>query len=306
MLIAALAAAGFLALAAAPLRSRPARFALAAAVAATAAATLLALYPGALRASQATADAATATLFLPHVAEMRPLGPGSPRDLVLHAGGLLSLLLLPLALRRPGGVMLALVALASAAATLQHRRFGADLAAATALLAPGFLHLLPRRPAGAALAAALATLPPYAGLFLPAGDTPPRDPPGCDWPAMADHLATLPPTTIFTDGWRATPELAWRTPHRFVVAPYHRAGQAFQDTADVMRATDDPPARAILARRGATLVLLCAPQRHAMLGPPDPASLEQRLRAEAPPAWLRPLPLPPALAAFRLLRVQPE
>ena len=98
VLIAALAAAAFALLAAVPARlARPLRLALGLATAAAAAALLLAAYPGALRASEAAADADVATLFLPHVAEMQPLrlSAHGAHDLLLYAGGLSAALALP-------------------------------------------------------------------------------------------------------------------------------------------------------------------------------------------------------------------
>jgi hypothetical protein len=292
----------------------PARLAIAAAVAALAAAALLAAYPEALRASEAAADRSAATLFLPHVAEMAPLRPtlAGAHDLLLYTGGLIALLALPPLARRtpwPATLLLALTLATILPATLLHRRFAVDLAAVTALLTAAFVALAAARsprPILPAAALTLALVAPFTGLAFPADAARQRETQACDWNAFATWFAAAPlaPATILTDHWRATPELAWRTPHRYIVSPYHRAGTAFQDTHDAMSATQDTPARAILARRAATYILLCTAQRPPNLGPPNPASLEQRLRSDAPPPWLSPVPLPPALAAFRLLRVE--
>jgi hypothetical protein len=322
VMIAGLAAAAFAVLTAAPARlARPLRLALGLAIAAMGAAVLLAVYPGALRASEAAADPDVATLFLPHVAEMQALrlaGDGA-QDLLLYAGGLVAVVVLPLLLRQgrwPGALMLALAIATTGAATLLHRRFGIDLAAATALAAPGFVVLANRIRApllrAPALAAAmlLAIAAPYAGLAFPANDSRQREARACDWAGLAAWMAAAPlpaepAPIILTDSWRPTPELAWRTPYRFIVSPYHRAGDAFRDTAEVMRATDDGAARAILARRGATHVLLCTAVRPVWLGNAEPRQLLARLSADTPPDWLTPLALPATLPAFRLLRIAP-
>ncbi len=322
VLIAGLAAAAFAVLAAVPDRlARPLRLALGLATAAAAAALLLAAYPGALRASEAAADPDVAVLFLPHVAEMQPLRLSlhGAHDLLLYAGGLVGVLVLPALLRQgrwPAAVVLALAMATTGAATLLHRRFAIDLAAVTALAAPGFVLLAsrigPKLVRAPALAAAmlLAVAPPFAGLAFPADDARQREARACDWPGLADWLAAAPLPAgprplIVTDSWRATPELAWRTPYLFVVSPYHRAGDGFRDTADTFNATEDAIARAILARRGATHLLLCTAARPAWHGPAEPGQLSARLSAGATPAWLTPVALPPTLPTFRLLRIEP-
>ncbi len=319
VVIALLASAAFALLAATPPRlTLLTKLTIGAIVALAAGAILLALYPQALRASEASADRSAAALFLPYVAEMAPLRPtlAGAHDLLLYTGGLIALLALPFLARRtpwPALLLLALTLATMLPATILHRRFAVDLAAVTALATAALVALAAGRsprPLLPAAALALAIIAPFTGLAFPTDPTSQRETQACDWPAVAAWLATAPlpaapPPVILTDSWRPTPELAWRTPYRFVVSPYHRAGDAFRDTADTMRATDDSTARAILARRGATHLLLCTAVRPAWLGPVDPAHLVARLSADAPPAWLTPLPLPPALPAFRLLRIEP-
>jgi hypothetical protein len=318
-LIALLATAAFAALAAIPGRLGPVlRLALALVVAAAAAGALLACYPGALRASEAAADPGVARLFLPHVAEMQPLRAtfSGAHDLLLYAGGGVALLGLPALWRSPrwpAALLLGLALATTLAATIAHRRFAIDLAAVTALAAPGLVALALARPRGGrvmglGVAFPLALAAPLAGLAFPPADAARRAAAACDWAGLAGWLESAPlsrDTLILTDSWRATPELAWRTPYRFVVSPYHRAAGGFADTHAVLAATDDAQARAILARRGASHVLLCTAHRPPWLAAAEPAALDARLRADTPPGWLVPEPLPAGLPGFRLLRVVP-
>jgi hypothetical protein len=134
----------------------------------------------------------------------------------------------------------------------------------------------------------------------------------CDWSTLARWLHDQPlrdlpniqgPAIILTDTPDSTPELAYRTPYRFVVSPYHRAGSAFQDTFDVMTAVHDEDALRILQRREVSFILLCTKSRPSNLGPKDSRSLEARLRAGNNPEWLEPVMLPASLdGMFRLLQ----
>ena len=316
--IAALATLAFATLAAIPPGlSTAKKLAVATAVATIAAAALLAAYPQALHASEAAADRSAATLFLPYVAEMSPLRPtlAGAHDLLLYTGGLIALIALPSLARRapwPATLLLALTLAIMVPATILHRRFAVDLAAITALLTAALVALAASRsprPLLPAAALALALIAPFTGLAFPTDPTRQQETQACNWNAFAAWLATAPLSPpnaiILTDHWRSTPELAYRTPYRYVVSPYHRAGTAFQDTYDIMSATDDTQARAILARRDAQYLLLCTAQRPPNLAPPNPQTLESRLRASTPPTWLQPVELPPSLEeSFRLLRVR--
>ena len=305
---------------------RAGRLAIGAVVAGAAAAVLLMVYPQALRSSEAAADAGTAALFLPYVAEMKPLRAtlAGAQDLLLYAGGLVAVLVVPVLLRGgrwPAGLLVALVFVATGLATLMHRRFAVDLAAVTSIAGAGLVGLAVSRGPGAPMllrgaraAAALLVLAgaPFTGLLFPGDDAAEVEARACDWGGFGTWLAQAPlapddgaAPIIMTDTWRSTPELAYRTPYRFVVSPYHRAGSAFQDTVDAMGATDDTVARAVLARRGVSYLLVCVGQRPANLGSRDANSLEARLRDRAWPDWVAPIALPAPLdATFRLARVR--
>jgi hypothetical protein len=83
-------------------------------------------------------------------------------------------------------------------------------------------------------------------------------------------------------------EIAWRTPYRSVAAPHHRGGGAIADTVTLLDAPGLDAARAVLARRGAALLLTCG------IVPAIQGDL---------PAWLTPIALPQSLAAFGLFAV---
>jgi hypothetical protein len=91
-------------------------------------------------------------------------------------------------------------------------------------------------------------------------------------------------------------ELIWRTPFAVVGSPYmNEAGLA--DTEDVLEATDDARAQAILRRRGVAVLLLCRGthyddyfQTHAAAD----ALYNRVMRGDIPP-WLVPAPLSPDL-----------
>jgi hypothetical protein len=330
-LIALLACAGFAILGACgPALSRRRKLGLGALVAGVALACLLSIYPQALASSKAAAAAGAAERFLPYVVEMQPLAltAAGLHDVLLWAGGgVASLLALPVLLREgrwPAALLLGIAAVAAILATFAHRRFAVDLAAVTAPAAAGLvwfavnrLSLASARLRAIAVAGAigLACGVPFLSMALPSAASPKSAAESCDWAGLGSWLAASGPDRpaaardaapiVLTDAPDATPDLAYHTGYRFVAAPYHRAGTAFQDTYDLLTARDDGAARAILARRGIGLVLLCTASRPINLDLLDRESLDARLRAGDHPHWLRPVALPPTLGgAFRLYRVQ--
>ncbi|MBW8268566.1 hypothetical protein [Caldovatus aquaticus] len=298
---------------------------------------LLALYPGALSASVSEADAVFVAL-LPAINEMMPLAPtreGGLHDLLFWAGGAVAaLLVLPAVLalwarderRWPAGAVLALPFVATCAAALMHRRFAVDLAATSSVAGAGLVWFAERcrgpvrRRIAGWLAIALAVGTPYLALALP---RPPQGDAaglhGSASAALARWLATEGPAggapipdangpIILTDDLSITPKLAYRTPYRYVGAPYHRGGAAVADTIAMFGAQDEAAARAVLDRRGIAYILVSLPTRpDSILGPLHPESLGARLRrpgAADAPAWLRPLALPPELeGTYRLFAV---
>lgn len=159
------------------------------------------------------------------------------------------------------------------------------------------------------------------GALLPA---PPQRPPAppCRWPEAADLLRqrypAAPGDDILFSHLFAGPELMWRSGWRVVAAPYI-SNTGIADSIRVFATTDDAAAHAILQRRKASLLLVCAQDGeareyrgerndyHPIVGlphaPPD-QSLHARLSRGEPPAWAEPLPLPPELEGMRLYRLR--
>ena len=101
------------------------------------------------------------------------------------------------------------------------------------------------------------------------------------------------------------PELVYRTPHRSIGSPYHRNGAGIYDAWRALATDDIDEAKRLMRRRRVDLVLLCPslPERAYFEGQNGAASLYARLVAGSGPAWLKPVPLPPALGSFRLFPV---
>lgn len=337
LVLALLVAAVFAAARALGDRPRGARIAGAGVAALLALGTLLLLFPDALGGSLSAGDAVANDLFHPTVEEMQPLppfGPGSWKLLPMNIGGpvlagILALALAAPAWRRdgrwPAGLALGLALVAALVAALAARRFALDLAAPAAIASAGLSGLILHgaRPAAAAARAGLAALALFATLGLPfiglVGEKPPASTAfadaaleaGCDPTAMTRWLAvarpgvsaaTPDPVLLAADIYLG-PELAWRTPYRAVAGPYHRGGAAIGDTVAVLEARDEATARGVLARRQATLLLVCRAAPEVQV--PD-GSLAAALVADRPPAWLVPVPLPPGLAGYRLYAVSPQ
>ncbi len=296
---------------------------------------LLLLYPRALQASIAGADADAVAQFLPAVKEMQALGLGDAAarwNALFMLGpapaGLSALVLAWPAWRRAGRsalpAMLGLVLLATAVATWRHQRFGADLAAPAALLAAGLpvLALAAPWPALPRVVAALGALGLAAGLPLLGGArlgaaataAAEADPDAgrCGDPAIIAALARFRPAperwsaedpVLVANDTNAGPELAWRSGFRPVAGPYHRGGAAMADTYTVFGATEDGAARAVLARRGATWLLLC-PGTPEPGQPRGPGTLAERLAQGAVPGWLDPVAVPDLPAGARLFRLR--
>lgn len=314
------------------------RLAVGAGLAGAGLAVLLALYPGALSASAAAAEAASAALLLAGVVEMAPLAPtreGGLHELLFWAGcAAPALVALPIGFvlwwrderRWPAWLVLALPFAVTLVATLMHRRFVVDLAAASCIAGPGLVSFASLCRMGAVrriatwMAIALAVGTPYFSVAFPrpahpgAAERHDDDPDAlARWlasagPAGAAPLPNADGPIILIDDPNVTPEFAYRTPYRYVVAPYHRGGAAVEDTIAVFGARDEASARAVLDRRGVAYVIVSLRiRRESVLGPLDPESFEARLRrpdaADAPP-WLRPIALPPELhGMYRMFEV---
>lgn len=121
----------------------------------------------------------------------------------------------------------------------------------------------------------------------------------CRMPQAFAGLARLPAGRVMTPIDLGSHLLAW-TPHSVVAAPYHRDQDGVRDA---FRFFNDPiaEARAILARRGVGLVVIC-PGMPEVAGLRDaaPDSFARLYAAGALPAWLVPLPLPGPLQVYRV------
>ncbi|MBP0466958.1 hypothetical protein J5Y09_23725 [Roseomonas sp. PWR1] len=312
--------------------TRGRRFLVAASAGGAALALLILLFPGTVKGPLGGADPAYLLHLHPTIAENRPLPPFAPGSLLeatVYAGGTALGGVLALALAYPGwrrdgrwpaGLALAAILAVGIAASFAARRFTLDLAPAAAIAAAGLLGAILHAawPRSAALRAALGgglflgmLAVPFAGLFSPrpiAGAAPADA--GCPWTEMAEWLAAerpgvaagaAAPILMAGDLFMGS-EIAWRAPHRSVAAPHHRGGGAIADTVAVLDATEPEAARAILARRGVSLLLTCVTTP---VLPLRDGSFAATLRDGDVPSWLRPVPLPAGLSAFRLYAVVP-
>ena len=121
----------------------------------------------------------------------------------------------------------------------------------------------------------------------------------CDLKAMAEALNEAYPdrprriaSFIFYG-----PELLYRTPHAVIATPYHRNAAGMLDVIDLLGADDMTRARAIAARRGIDLIVICHGNSEADKYRRDGArpSLLTRLERGDGPGWIgppRPLALP--------------
>jgi hypothetical protein len=107
-----------------------------------------------------------------------------------------------------------------------------------------------------------------------------------------------------TDDISYAPELAFRTPYRFVAGPYHRNPQAIFDTADAMRDQSGETARAILEKRQVSLVIRCVDVVVPRLHDPDHFNFYADLGRAKPPRWLTRIELPIELSShYRVYEV---
>ncbi|MBY0430875.1 MAG: hypothetical protein K2Q10_06740, partial [Rhodospirillales bacterium] len=259
------------------------------------------------------------------VSEMAPLWPpaaGAWNPLLTH--GLPLLLAAPLACRRlrggrPGeaatmAVLLWGMALFLGLAMLQMRwaRYAQaaalvpwTLTLAAALRWPAILslgrHRLPLR----SLALAALLLAPL--VFGRLAGPPPRtglSPPGaalCDEDAILAWLARPQPGIAAGDIVMADvflgPRIIWDTPLRAIGTPHIDTSRGILDTETVFAGSGEAQARAVLARRGAALLLACPDQT-------EPGGFLDRALREGPPPWLEPVALPPDMR-WRMFRVRP-
>ena len=90
------------------------------------------------------------------------------------------------------------------------------------------------------------------------------------------------------------------THHDAIAGPYHRNGDAILDVQHAFRAQSPEVAREVMARHGATLLLLCPGMSESTLySTQDPRGFYMQLIQGKVPRWLAPVPLP-ANSPFKL------
>ncbi|GAB2178136.1 hypothetical protein [Dongia sp. agr-C8] len=267
--------------------------------------------------------------FLDSVNEMQPLWPtGIDRlrnFLPLVGQSVIAIVLLPFAFRAWGeqrrwsALLLTMAFGFMLIGALLHARLGVELAPSVAIICAGFFFLaetkmratprLLRTPALVLVAVGLTCGPLFAAQFLP----PVPQGAGCPTPMLAEWLNSARPgkwpagggaPIIMTDDISYAPELAFRTPYRFVAGPYHRNPQAIFDTADAMRDQGGETARAILEKRQVSLVIRCIDVVIPRLYTPDHFNFYADLGRAHVPSWLTRIELPMDLSPhYRIYEV---
>jgi asparagine N-glycosylation enzyme membrane subunit Stt3 len=314
------------------------RFAVAAGAAALAGLGLFLLFPKLLAGPGAAFDPAIRPIWLDHVREMQPLWPTTGERAATLFFHLLIAMIAALVIAtgvarstreahwRLWLCLAAAMALAAPVA-LYYMRFSpyAEIVAGIAL-APALQHVVDwsRRIGPLALRAAFQALAFFACFMAPlsagaafkrGAAAEPISPAAraagtCDIRALAEHFnrAESPlaaaPRTIATFVFLG-PELIFRTPHRVIGTPYHRNVAGLVDNHAVF-AGDVERARRVIEARKVDYVLICPSDHEARIyARAGSDRLYNRLIAEAAPAWLAPVALPPRLAAtFRLYAVK--
>lgn len=275
----------------------------------------LAMFPDVLRGPDAAAPEAGA--MFAGIEEMLPVSGWAKGLLFLGDGAIALLFCLAMAWRARAwtwlyaagamGLLLALAAL--------HIRFATYPTLAGAAVLPAILNALTRRLAaqpnrlafarvGMLLAALLPTrADSLAAMLSPAPPVSASLP--CPVAPFAPHLAALGDAVVLGDV-NDTPELLYRSGIRTVASLYHRNVPAFLRMRDAWReppgASPGPAFRATRAR----YVLACPPgPRSAMVAGMAETTLLDRLRAGAPPPWLRRVTADPA-SGFVLYEAVPE
>jgi hypothetical protein len=190
---------------------------------------------------------------------------------------------------------------------MMHARLGVELAPSVAIICAGFFHLaelkmkgksrLLRTPVLVLVAVWLTCGPLFTVLLLPAAPAGG----GCPTAKLADWMNRARPgkgeaPIVMTDDISYAPELAFRTPYRFVAGPYHRNPQAIFDTMDAMLDQGGETARAILEKRQVSLVIRCIDVVVPRLHTPDHFNFYADLGRAKVPSWLTRIPLPPELS----------
>jgi hypothetical protein len=295
------------------------------------AAVLLWLYPDLLL-GPLSVDPRLKRDFLDGINEMQPLWPTSIDRLrsfmPLVGQSATAIVLLPFAFRawrreshgdnRWSALLLTMAFGFMLIGALLHARLGVELAPSVAIICAGFFarteakmkgkSRLLRMPVLTLVAIWLTCGPLLSVLALPPA------PQGASCP-IKDLAAWLnaakpairpgdPAPIVMTDDFSYAPELAFRTPYRFVAGPYHRNPQAIFDTTDAMLDQGGETARAILEKRRVALVIRCIDVVVPRLYDPDHFNFYADLGRGKPPAWLTRIPMPPEISPhFRVYEV---
>jgi hypothetical protein len=285
---------------------------------------LLLLYPDLLL-GPLSVDPRLKRDFLDTVNEMQPLWPtsiGRLRNFLPLVGqSVTAIVLLPFAFRfwgngkRWSALLLTMAFGFMLIGALLHARLGVELAPSVAIICAGFFYRaelkmkgksrLLRTPVLVLVAVWLTCGPLFSVLLLP----PAPAGAGCPIGQLADWLNSAHPgkgesPIVMTDDISYAPELAFRTPYRFVAGPYHRNPQAIFDTADAMLDQGGETARAILEKRQVSLVIRCIDIVVPRLYTPDHFNFYADLGRAKVPSWLTRIDLPPQLSPhFRVYEV---
>jgi len=128
--------------------------------------------------------------------------------------------------------------------------------------------------------------------------TPASPPDRCTNSASYRHLAALPSGVVLSEVYLGSHIVAL-TPHAVLAAPYHRMDRGILGAWDALAA---PPDAARLRALNVRYVVSCPAHAGSSSQPQDPASLQQRLHAGQPPAWLEPVSAPGAPLTIHRVR----
>lgn len=99
------------------------------------------------------------------------------------------------------------------------------------------------------------------------------------------------------------PELAYRTSHTFVAAPYHRMESGIRSALTL--GDDEEAIRSATLERGVDLLLICPAWDASLFTDGGEGLFYSRLRDGDAPPWLERQELPPSMSGFRLYSVVP-
>lgn len=124
----------------------------------------------------------------------------------------------------------------------------------------------------------------------------------CNFGEAMPSLAALPPQTLLT-GLDIGPTLLVTTRHKVIATAHHRASAAMRDVLDAFLGPDEA-ARRVMARRGATMIVICPTGSEAQLyARRAPAGFMAHLVKGQVPGWLEPVLVAPE-SGVKLWRIR--